>query len=499
MKTRLIRSDSLPPGLQREKWLSWAAGLWFFTHLLKSAWEEKFHDLGRLHYHLCRYLDPTVNPSQRKFISIFRGSYKTTILLAYCLYLFCWALVKGESISIVYNTATRENAEGFMDDFRQTLLRCHVLQWIFRLPQTPQGYDKWTKWKVHYKGARFQVSSLETRQVSRHFKVYINDDLVNDDNAFSDIERENVLRKWRLQKSILTKYKKRKIGMEIDVGTPFHHSDLIAHIIKNVKNYDKFIMPYKLRLDDGSEILTFPEMFTWEDFEEIRSDQGESLFATQYELRVLDDADRIATEKWIRKWVYLPEYYYRILIIDPAGTDNKKNDPTGFLVVDIDHLGYIYIIYSEHLWLAPYRMLKHAEALQQAFQPDETYVEKEKYSITIADTVEHLAPQFNFTFVEHRNQDPKERVHRLKQFFETGRILFGPGQEDLISEVLNYPACAHDDLIICLSYVPRVMIIPKKIERDRDTVQDKDFLAEINGVRDRLNNIEKRENMDAFF
>ena len=510
-----IRSSDLPENASIGQWRGWGALLWFFVSvILKSAWEEKFHDLGILHRHLCEYLDPNINPSRRKFIAVFRGSYKTTVLLGLCVYLFCWAVLRGESISINYNTATKDNAETFMDDFRHTLLNCKMLHWIFKIPSDAGQYAKFTNKIVKFKYARFTVSSLETRQVSRHHTVYINDDLVNDDNAFSQTERENVIRKWKLQKSIVTKYKKRNIGLEIDVGTPFHHADLVSYIIKNIKSYDKFILPNAIPNPNGPDLsqvnvlnpngdlmLSFPEMFTWDDFLEIYEDQGASIYSTQYRLMVLDDSDRICYEQWLKRWVWLPENFNRYFIIDPAGTeDKKKNDPTGFIIFDVDEKGYVYLVYAEQLWVRPYPLIKHIEALQENFKPDETYIEKEKYSITIADTVEHLAPKLNFMFVENKNEPGEKRIRRLKQYFETGRILLGPNMKSFERQALDYPGSDHDDMLTALAYGLRIMTIPQKgVVRVQESKEETDFEQEIKRMTERIERYRQKENHDQIF
>jgi len=216
---------------------------------LGECWKDKFQDFGKLHKLLCDFLNLEKNPSRKKFISIFRGSYKTTVLVGYAIYLLTWALVNKKPISIVYNTATKENAESFMEDVRETIRQGIFYRWIFPdgLPDsTDNTYKRWSMKKIEYKWIRFHVASLDTRQVSRHYTIMINDDLVNDDNAHSDVERGNIKRKWRYQKSIITRYKKHDIGLEVDVGTPFDSRDLINYITTKVKSYDKFIMPYAL-------------------------------------------------------------------------------------------------------------------------------------------------------------------------------------------------------------------------------------------------------------
>lgn len=265
--------------------------------------------------------------------------------------------------------------------------------------------------------------------------------------------------------------------MELEIGTPYDSRDLMAELIKGHQTYDRFVMPYAIS-SDGNRVdpflmngyLTFPELMTWEDYQEIKEDQGESIFASQYELILIDEGDRICREEWIKEWEVLPEAAWRCILIDPAGTEKGKNDPTGIVVFDVDPHGKIHLIYAEEHWLTPATLIQTIENLRRHFDPDDVVIEKEKYSITIADTVQHLAPRLMFSFVEHENQPKEKRIHRLKQWFETGRILFAPmGMDKIKKQALNYPDIPHEDILDALAYGPKVLVVPnaKYVREDR--------------------------------
>jgi len=401
---------------------------------------------------------------------MFRGSLKTTILLGYVVWLFCWHLAKKKPISICYNTATKENAEAFMADFRETLLSCQFLHELFpELPTNPNKYRKWALYKVEYKWVKLHVASLETKQVSRHYTVYINDDLINDINAFSEKERGNISRKWKFQKSIITKLRKTKTGLEIDVGTPFHSKDLISWFIKENKTYDKFIVPYAVTETGGvpdpfkrNGFLTFPELFSWEDFQDKRIDQGKSIFASQYKLQVLEDSDRLCYESWLRYWKFLPENFYRTMVVDPAGTEKGENNATGITICDTDERGVIYVVFAEEFYITPMALIEKMRELKKIYDPDEIWIEKEKYSVTIADTIDHYQIDLNFSFVEHKNISKGDRIHRLKQWFENKRILLGQGQADLENQIVEYPDCENKDILDSLAYQIKINHVPDK-------------------------------------
>jgi len=482
--------------------------LYFFClGVLSTAFLDKFNNFGMLHKWMCDWIEVKKNPTRKKFISVFRGSFKTTVLLGYCVWLFVWHLVQKKPISICYNTATKENAEAFMEEFREILRECQLLRDIFpEVPHPASGkYRKWSKYKVEYKWVKFHVASLDTRQVSRHYTVIINDDLVNDDNAFSDKERATILRKWKFQKSIITKYRKFKIGLELDVGTPFHHADLMSYMTRKIKTYDKFIMPYAVAedgkvadLDKRNGHLTLPEMFCWEDFEDKRQEQGKSIFGSQYELRIVDETDKLCDEEWLRYWRFLPENRIRHMTIDPAGVEHKESSATGITIVDWDEAGTMYILYAQKHWVTPMKLIGLISRLQHDYKPiDETFIEKEKYSITIGDTMEHLAPRFDLSFVEHRNRPKDKRIYKLKQHLERGKVLLCQGMKELENDLLNYPDVDSSDLLDALAYQLDVADTPrKKIIPDFEPEIEEGFEEEMNKM---LGLDQPEEGMDAYF
>jgi hypothetical protein len=496
---RLPTTPQIDPSIEvrpKSWWRNASKYLFFFeTAVLGTAWQDKFRNFGILQKKLCNFLQN--RHIRKKFVSVFRGSFKTTVILGFCLWLFTWAIAENKPLSVCYNTSSKDNAQIFMEDFRQTLVKCWKLHWIFpEVPKKESTYLKWTKTMVEYGEAKFHVSSLDTRQVMRHYQVIINDDLVNDDNAFSETERQTVIRKWKLQKSILTRYKMFDIGTEIDVGTPYHHKDLISHIMTRVKTYEKFVIPFEL---DG--MITMPEMYCREDFEEKRAEMGPSLFATQYELKVIDDQDKLCDESQLAYWRVLPTNRQRIAIIDPGGIEDKDDPSTGAIIFDVDPAGYLYAVYAQEHALSPFKLIRLMEDLKGQYDPDEIYMEREKYSITIADTIEHLQTKLNFSFVNPRGRDKDSRIFRLKQYIETGRFLIGRGMTVLEDRLTNYPDCPKH-LLDAAAYVLDVMNPPKKgIEREEQMDQDKlsDFEDELKKVKHLQGRYQEVENNDWLF
>ena len=215
------------------------------------------------------------NVYRRKFLSAFRLSFKTTVLAAFVCWLFCLYLSRNKPTSIIYNTYTKDNAYNFSSDVKQTLLENDYLQWVYpELPRSEKAYKSMTQKRIQHGHVRLDFASVEQSLVTRHYPIFLNDDLENNKNIEFQTGRNSLLRDWKYQKAILTKIRKKKLGLEVDVGTPYHHEGLIW-MIRNHKGYKKLLIPYKR----GNGELSFPELYTQEDFDEKKEDMGTYLFS----------------------------------------------------------------------------------------------------------------------------------------------------------------------------------------------------------------------------
>ena len=466
-------------------WQNKCQNLFFLCkHVLSEAFLDKFNDMGRIHEVICKFLMD--EKERRKLLTVFRGSYKTTMLMGYVIWLFIWSIYNKKPCSVLYNTASRENAESFNQEVRHMLLECKLLHKICPwIPRREGEYKKFTAKRVEYKWFRFDVASMDTRQVSRHYLIVLNDDLVNDTNAFSEVEREKIKRQWRYQKSIITKYKKDRVGVEIEVGTPYHRNDLFAWLMVKNQNYKKMVIPYEI-----NGYLTFPEKFSWEDYEEILADQGTSIFATQYKLIVLEEEDTICKEEWIKHYKWLPQNRYRFMTVDPAGIEEKKAHYTGITICDHDDMGNIYVIFAKKFKVTPKKLINLMKTLRDIYKPDEIFIEREKYSITIADTIEHVCPSLIFSFVNPKNIPKERRIRRLKQWWETGRFFHNQGLDELEADAIEYPDIQDEAILDALAYQisDEVHDIPnKRYHPDFEPEEEPGFADEMDMVFAKIN------------
>ena len=455
----------------REWWRQECRDLYFFeTVVLGSAWPDRFHDFGELQRRMCDFLNPRVTLSRKKFLSAFRLSFKTTVLQGFFDYQFVWSIADNQPTGIVYNTATKENASSFQESIKYDLVQNDLLKWIFpELPQNESAYKTMTKSKIQAGHTRMEFSSLDTIQVGRHAPEMVNDDLENDENAFSDTLREELKRKWRYQKAILTKIRKKGLGLEIDIGTPYHFQGLIWQIM-GMKSYDKLIVPCWEEVE-GRRILAMPEVWTEEDFLEKREEMGSAIFSAQFLLHPLPEEDALCYPKWIKYYSALPEVSWRTMVVDPGGSDPKTKDATGISIVDTDENGDMYVVYYQKLWLSPDELMNLMHQLQKDYRPDDIRIEKEKYSITIADQFRHRFPLMKVSFVEHKHRKKRHRIWKLRQWLQGGRIFIPMDNKELETDLIQYPHLDYDDGLDSLAYHLDIRRVPPRTTLPRFSPQ----------------------------
>jgi len=364
-----------------------------------------------------------------------------------------------------------------MENLRWTLLNCPLIQAVFNLPADEKGYRTMTKDTVRLGHIIFTASSFEEQQASRHARIIVNDDLVNEINHRSELMREEIKRKWRFQKSVSSQIKEEDISFEIDCGTPYHHQDLMWYLMKENKTYDKFIMSVlsgwpNVTVSDvlkETRPLTDPKLMSFKKLREKLDEQGNSIFSSQYLLKPLGEQDALCPEEWVKYWKILPEYSWRTMVIDAGGSIPGVHDATGITVCDTDPAGNLFVVYADELWLQPLELIKMINELTDEFRPDDTRIEKEKYATTIADIYEKDFPLRNISFVKHDRVQKPVRIWRLRQWFQKGRIFIGANQRALLDQLLTYPQpeSGRDDILDSLAYHLDIMHIPKELDKPR--------------------------------
>lgn len=192
---------------------------------------------------LCLYRDLTIkthgeairlleSPSKRKLLCIPRGCLKTSLLIAYVI----WLMIKDPNTTIIIESQTYSLAVNILREIKA----------ILASPRFMMIFGKWegTVWKEDEiiisartkptKDPTVACSSISTNRVGSHSDFIILDDMNGPDNSNTPENAQKVIDHYRLNTSILNPN-----GTMVVVGTRYSSNDLISSIIMNeIKNDD---------------------------------------------------------------------------------------------------------------------------------------------------------------------------------------------------------------------------------------------------------------------
>ena len=232
-----------------------------------------FKDLTELHN---RWLRSFLYSKDDITLLAHRGSYKTTVL---SLFLAIHAVIKpNETVDFFRKTDTDVTE---VINRTAKILKTGVMGEIVKiLYGTDLILEKETANEIHTnlctstKGAS-QILGLgiTTSITGKHADIVVTDDIVNIKDRISKAERE----KTKLQYMELQNVVNRG-GRFINTGTPWHKEDAIS-LMPNVQKYDC----YSTGLIDRTKL------------EQLRKSMSDSLFAANYEMKHIADADAMFT------------------------------------------------------------------------------------------------------------------------------------------------------------------------------------------------------------
>lgn len=233
-----------------------------------------FKDLTELHN---RWLRSFLYGKEDITLLAHRGSYKTTDL---SLFLAIHAVIKpNETVDFFRKTDT-----DVTEVMNQTakILKTGAMREVARmLYGTDLILEKETANEIHTnlctstKGAS-QILGLgiTTSITGKHADIVVTDDIVNIKDRISKAERERTKIQYMELQNIVNRG-----GRFINTGTPWHKEDAIS-LMPNVQKYDC----YSTGLIDRQKL------------EQLRESMSDSLFAANYELKHIADADAMFKE-----------------------------------------------------------------------------------------------------------------------------------------------------------------------------------------------------------
>ena len=293
--------------------------------------------------------------------------------------------------------------------------------------------------------------------VSRHYDLIIADDVVDEENSRTEIQREKVRTWW--YKTLLPCLEPE--GRIYVLGTRYHYLDLYGHLIRN-EYADKHQIIRAIE-EDGS--TPWPEKFSLEWLEERRRQSGSIIFNAQYQNDTSLMKGNIFQEDWFRFYEEHPDWERMHFFIgcDPAATrresilsPHKADTDWWTIVVGAREYGdgeYGSEIYLKEAWrdrCTKEEYLNKLKELNSYYKPQMVVIETVAAQEYLAQDAEKHMPVKRL----ERTKDKIARAYWLQAFFENGQILLPAKHltanydiwQALMDELLLFPQADHDDL-----------------------------------------------------
>jgi hypothetical protein len=403
-------------------------------------------------------------------------------------------LQSGRREHQIISNATLPNAKVFLEKIKFNLSQNELLRGLFSeyIPSNPEtGSNRWTQDEINLNGNLIETGSAEGNLVSRHYKVMVNDDLVNKENSGTKDQLLKTLDWWKLSQSLLL-----PDGIEINIGTRWAFDDLYGYFI------EKFVQPAKdyakglpivelhngnyhvLQMDCWEDPInetgsTFPVLFPEHKLKELQLQLGDR-FNGQYRNDPLAKGRNPFNPDWFTRWVQneLPPVRYTVMLIDPSGKAQVDSDYTGIVVIHLSTHKKGYIEYAKRHLITDKKLAEWIIFNAPKWHPDTIAIEDNKFQ-TIYELLELLVaqgirmrtiPDGELEYVKTipyllrevgAHGRPKEaRIRNLTGFFENGTFMLPyRDAEDLEEEMTRYPSM-RDDVIDAMAYVLDVMVYP---------------------------------------
>lgn len=432
-----------------------------------------------------------------------RGYGKSTILTVGRTLL---EVLANPNIRVLITSKTALQAQVFLREIKHHLEQNQKLLEIFgeQLDRTVKATT--TELDVLGKTATYRESTVTTVGVggpvaSRHYDVIIGDDLVDEKNARTEVQREAV-KTWYLKTLYPTVVD--QTSRVYLVGTRFHPLDLWGHLMAHDSDVHTNIV--RAIAADGS--TPWPEKFSLERLGEMRSKMGTAIFNSQYQNDTNAMKGAIFKEEWLRtydEWPRAPagdggprrhedgtafsawEGFDGWAGCDPAATKRtvmltgRKADTDWWTIAVAyrpvrDDGSYDERLYFRYLWRDRCTKDAYLSQLVRVFQE----MDPTPLAAGVEDTAaqEYLVQDLMRTGIPiepiSRTSDKISRAYRIQAYFENGQVLFpAPNLRDAcggrdvweaaINELLLFPDADHDDLFDAIETCCDLAFTPRDI------------------------------------
>jgi phage terminase large subunit-like protein len=379
---------------------------------------------------------------------IYRGAGKTTVgTITKAIHL----ILQDPNVRILITSKTAKNAEDFLKEIKGHFEANERFREIFG---DFVGDNRWDQSAIEVKGRTRPAKEPTINTVgmggaiaSKHYDVILADDLVDEENSRTKVQREHML-EWHYK--VLTptlrpphdEFPYR--GQMHYLGTRFHYEDLYGHLTQGSSDGSgaelkdsTLIIP---ALDENGQ-SHWPEMHPPEWFHEKKRTYGLIRYKSQYECdteamkgkifqydhcQVLDDKDFPSIEQ-------IPTY----MGIDLAIGEEEQHDMFAIVVVGRNDSGIFVMDFFEGQLRFKDQTEKILE-LGKRWQITRGGIETNAYQKAQYQAVREANPWLNLRPLV-TVKDKVTRAWKLTPLFEAQKVFFRRGQQRLIEHLVLFP------------------------------------------------------------
>ncbi len=460
-----------------ERKLTYKYDFWKFILEVMDA-EKKGEQpvkLAKVHWRICRTIRRARNLGLNCRIMVPRYHLKTQIATTYYR---IWRLVNTPELCGLIVSGTLELSKDTARSIKHELVNNPKLKLLYPevLPDwiRNERKNKWaeTEFNVARKNSGAQCTieavGVNATVTGKHFGELSFDDVATKENSQNPEQCQKVINSYRYFQSIVNlKRQQGRIPIMV-VGTNYTDHDIYAfldepEIAKSFLNYRQIVWD-----EQGDPI--WPEQWTKESLKEIEVTQGTYIWSTQYLLDPVPEEQQEFKRNWIQIYHELPTDVNKqaiplekIIMVDPITakkTDSGSHDRGVILACGWDKRKNIYVL--DYLL---YSRAKESELFDGIFQMSDKWNIKKclwedvAYQAQGKINLEEKARQFNKQLtvipVNPGHRDKDFRIRTMIAHFERGQFFIRYWMQDLIAELVRFPAGRTKDILDCLSYVLR--------------------------------------------
>lgn len=366
-------------------------------------------------------------------------------------------LLKNPNLRILIASKTLQNACGFLKNIKAHFETNERLAEIFGSYYDAKRVGKWDEREIEVlprtivaKEASVTCVGVEGTVVSKHYDVIISDDLVDEDNSRTKLQREKT-RTWFYNTLMPTLEPPDPAvphrGEHHMLGTRYHYDDLYGHLIANELADHHQIIPAL----DANGRSPWPEKYTAKWFAERRRRSGMIIFNCQYqcdteamkgEIFQYDQCQQVAESDW-------PDHKsLRVFMgVDLAISQEEQADKFAIVVIGVtkDRSGYYVLDYYENQLRFKAQTAKIVEYYRR-WRPIRVALETNQYQDAQRQTLKDKNPDMRLKKVQ-TDKDKITRAWKLSSIFEDMRVFFRKGVQNLLIEhLVLFPNHKYKDL-----------------------------------------------------